>query len=95
MADKDPTVRTLKGAAPEYPEGTHPPNPVSDQTWGPNRFEYSDLPDDEKPDPTSVVSQVEPDPLQEETQKVLRDDAKRGAEQSQRESQERAKAQKS
>ena len=86
--DKDPTVRHIKGGAPEYPEGTHPTKPVSEQTWGPNRFSYSDLDDDQKPDPTSVISQVEPDPIEEENQKVLREGAQQGAERAQQERQE-------
>jgi hypothetical protein len=71
----DPTVRHLKGAAPEYPEGTHPPAPASEQTWSAERFSYSDLPDDEKPDPTSVVSQFDGDPLEDEKEAALKKDA--------------------
>ena len=86
--DKDPTVRHIKGAAPEYPEGTHPTKPVSEVTWGPNRFSYSDLDDDQKPDPTSVISQVEPDPIEEETQKVLKQDAEQGVQQREQQQQQ-------
>jgi hypothetical protein len=95
MAQKksdDPSVRYLKGGAPEYPEGTHPLVPPSEQTWGPNRFKYSDLDDDLKPDETSVISQVEEDPIVEETQKVLRDDAKKGFENTQKERAEQEKS---
>ena len=92
-AKVDPTVRG-RGNVPEYPEGTHPPAPVEAQTWGPNRFDYGELEDSLKPDPTSIVSTVEPDPLEEETQEVLREDAKAGAEQSAKDAEERAKASK-
>ncbi len=73
----DPTVRS-RGAVPEYPEGTHPIAPLSEQTWGPDRLEYSEMPTKDKPDETSVVSTVEPDPIEEATQKALRDDARGG-----------------
>jgi hypothetical protein len=71
----DPSIRTLKGAAPEYPEGTHPINPVSEQTYGPGRFSYSDLPDEQKPDPTSVVQEFDGDPVEDEKQEALKKDA--------------------
>lgn len=58
-APKDPTIRTVRGAAPEYPPGTHPPVSPSEQTWGPGRFSYSDLPDSAKPDPSTVAQTVE------------------------------------
>ena len=35
-----------------------------------------------------MISQVEPDPIEEETQKVLREDAQQGAERAQQERQE-------
>jgi hypothetical protein len=71
----DPSIRTLKGAAPEYPEGTHPINPVSEQTYGPGRFSYSDLPDEQKPDPTSVVQEFDGDPVEDEKEEALKKDA--------------------
>ena len=69
----------LKGAAPEYPEGTHPPNPPDEQTWGPGRFSYSDMPEEDKPDKSTVASVVEPDPVTEDAQDALREDAEAGA----------------
>jgi hypothetical protein len=71
----DPSISTLKGAAPEYPEGTHPINPVSEQTYGPGRFSYSDLPDEQKPDPTSVVQEFDGDPVEDEKEEALKKDA--------------------
>ena len=70
MAKKDPSVRTLKGAAPEYPEGTHPPHPPDEQTWGPGRFSYSDVPDEAKPDKSTVAQIVESDPVTESSAKA-------------------------
>jgi hypothetical protein len=80
----DPSVRHLKGAAPEYPEGTHPINPVSEQTYGPGRFSYSDLPDEEKPDPTSVVQEFDGDPIEDEKQEALKKDAESAVPESER-----------
>jgi hypothetical protein len=80
----DPSVRHLKGAAPEYPEGTHPIAPVSEQTWGPDRFSYSELPDEQKPDPTSVVQQFDGDPLEDEKQEALKKDAESAVPESER-----------
>jgi hypothetical protein len=73
-AKVDPTVRA-RGGVPEYPEGTHPPAPVEAQTWGPGRFDYGELEDKLKPDPTSVVSTVESDPIEDANQEALRDSA--------------------
>jgi hypothetical protein len=76
MAKKsDPTVTggTVGG---QYPEGTHPIRPISEQTWNGERFSYSDLPDDEKPDPTSIVQQVDSDPIQDANDDALKVDAK-------------------
>jgi hypothetical protein len=73
--DTDPTVRTLRGAAPEYPEGTHPPHPPSEQDWGPGRFSYSEMPAEDKPDESTVAQVVEDDPLQVKAQDALRDGA--------------------
>ena len=75
----DPSVRHLKGAAPEYPEGTHPIHPISEQTWNGERFTYSDLPDDQKPDPTSVIQQVEDDPIEVAKQEALQESAEQQA----------------
>lgn len=58
----DPTVRSSVPSS-EYPEGTHPPASPSEQAWGPYRFSYSDLPDSEKPDPSTVAQQLDNDPL--------------------------------
>jgi hypothetical protein len=74
----DPTVGTKRGDVPEYPEGTHPVVSPSEATWGPGRFSYSDLEEDLKPDPSTVASQVEPDPIQEDVQEALRQDAEAG-----------------
>lgn len=76
---QDPTVRTLKGAAPEYPEGTHPPHAPADQTWGPGRFSYSDMPEDQKPDESTVAQVLESDPVTDEAQEALRDAAQSSA----------------
>lgn len=92
-AKVDPTVRS-RGDVPEYPEGTHPIAPVESQTWGPDRIEYGELPDKEKPDPTSIVSTVESDPIADENEKVLRDDAQAGAKQAAKDAEARAKANK-
>lgn len=72
---KDPSVRTLKGGAPEYPAGTHPLVSPDKQTWGPGRFNYADLEDSLKPDSSTVAQTVE-DPLEQETQEALRDGGK-------------------
>jgi hypothetical protein len=72
MAKKDdPTVRSLRGAAPEYPEGTHPPHPVSEQTWGPDRFSYSDMPAEDKPEETTVAQVVDEDPIEVANREAL------------------------
>ena len=70
MAKNDPTVRTLRGAAPEYPEGTHPPAAPSDQAWGPYRFSYSDMPEKDKPDESTVAQVLDSDSLADETDKA-------------------------
>jgi len=76
----DPSVRHLKGGAPEYPEGTHPPVSPSEQTWGPGRFSYADMLDEDKPDPSTVAQTLESDPVQDEAQEALRDAAQSSAE---------------
>lgn len=76
MAKNDPSVRTLRGAAPEYPEGTHPPAAPSDQAWGPYRFSYSEMPESDKPDESTVVQVADSDPLADDAQKARDKDAK-------------------
>lgn len=76
--DPDPTVVGLRGDVPEYPEGTHPPHPISEQSWSGDRLSYSDAPDDLKPDESSIVQTVDEDPLEADTQKALADDAEAG-----------------
>jgi hypothetical protein len=73
--DVDPTVRS-RGAVPEYPEGTHPPAPISAQTWNGERFTYSDMPAEQKPDESTVAQVVEEDPIEVANEKALRGDAK-------------------
>lgn len=67
-AKVDPTVRSRSGV-PEYPEGTHPPAPISEQTWNGERFSYSDLDEKYKPDPSTVAQTVE-DPLEKDNEKA-------------------------
>lgn len=71
MADKstppareksDPTVRNLKGGAPEYPEGTHPIKAASETTHSATNIEYQDMPEKDKPDPTTVAQVQVPNP---------------------------------
>jgi hypothetical protein len=52
---KDPTV-TSATTGPEYPEGTHPARAPSEVTHSAERIKYRDATDEEKPDPTSIVS---------------------------------------
>lgn len=55
--EKDPTIST--GSVQEgYPDGTHPLHPLAEQHYAAANKEYRDMPDDEKPDPSSVA-QVE------------------------------------
>lgn len=78
MADKQsPTERAapteeafVRRVGPEYPEGTHPPAPPDKQTWGPGRFNYSDLEAKLKPDKSTVAQTVE-DPMQDEIDDAL------------------------
>jgi hypothetical protein len=79
MASKDPSVRTLRGAAPEYPEGTHPPHPPSEQDWGPYRFSYSDMPAEDKPDESTVAQVMDSDPLEDDAEKAREQDQKDAA----------------
>ncbi len=67
---EDPSVRSLRGAS-AYPEGTHPPVPPSQQTWGPNRFSYSDLDADMKPDETTVAQELDSDPVADDQREAL------------------------
>lgn len=76
MAKNDPSVRTLRGGAPEYPEGTHPPASPSDQAWGPYRFSYTEMPDEDKPDESTVAQVLTSDPLEDAVEKVLAADHK-------------------
>jgi hypothetical protein len=76
MAKNDPSVRTLRGGAPEYPEGTHPPHPPSQQTWGPYRFSYSDMPEQDKPDESTVAQVLTSDPLRDDVDRARTADAK-------------------
>ena len=73
---KDPSIRTLRGAAPEYPEGTHPPASPSDQAWGPYRFSYEDMPESDKPDKSTVAQVLVSDSLADDTEKVREADVK-------------------
>lgn len=84
MASKktDPTVRSTP--SPEYPEGTHPPASPSEQAWGPYRFSYSDLPADEKPDESTVAQTIDTDPLREDVERALREDAQQQADESEK-----------
>ena len=54
----DPTISTTTMSAGDpYPEGTHPARPVSEVSHGAVKLEgsYRDLPDDEKPDSSSIA----------------------------------------
>ena len=57
MAEKksDPTVKSTP-TGPDYPEGTHPLRPLSEQVDAATNKSYKDNPD--KPDPTTIA-QVE------------------------------------
>lgn len=79
MAKNDPTIRTLRGAAPEYPEGTHPPAAPADQAWGPYRFSYSEMPESDKPDESTVAQVLDSDPLADAADKARTQDAKSSA----------------
>lgn len=76
MPKNDPSVRTLRGGAPEYPEGTHPPAAPSDQAWGPYRFSYSDMPEQDKPDETTVAQVLGSDSLANDVERARVRDAK-------------------
>ena len=53
---KDPTI-TSDSVAADYPEGTHPARPASEVTHSAENLKYRDLPDDRKPDPSSIVQE--------------------------------------
>ena len=75
----DPTVFSQRGRVAEYPEGTHPPVSPSDASWGPGRFSYSDMPEEQKPDESTVAQVMDDDPLERESQDALRDSVERSA----------------
>ena len=81
MAKSDPSVRSLRGAAPEYPEGTHPPAAPSEQAWGPYRFSYSEMAEKDKPDESTVAQVMDSDPLADAADKARTHDAKSAGEQ--------------
>ena len=83
MQQNDPTVRS-DSTSPEYPEGTHPPHPPSEQDWGPYRFSYSDMPDEDKPDKSTVASVLDSDPLQESVDEAMQEQAEDRQEQSEK-----------
>jgi hypothetical protein len=57
----DPTIKST-GVVAEYPEGTHPIRPLKEQTLSAVNKEYKEMPDDEKPDPSTVANlEVRPD----------------------------------
>jgi hypothetical protein len=59
-APKDPTIRTDAPAEPA--EGAHELAPLSEQYWSAENKEYRDMPEDMKPDPTTVAQvEVRPD----------------------------------
>jgi hypothetical protein len=54
----DPTVSSDAVDSTEYPEGTHPARSASEVTDSAENIKYADMPDSDKPDP-STVAQVE------------------------------------
>lgn len=52
----DPTVTTDR-VGDEYPEGTHPARSPSEVTHSAENLEYQDMPDDRKPDPSSIAQE--------------------------------------
>lgn len=69
---RDPTVRSLRGAS-GYPEGSHPPVSPADATWGPDRFSYSDIPSEEKPDESTVAQEMDSDPVRDDAEAALQE----------------------
>jgi hypothetical protein len=58
MAEKkNPDVVRSGRVGPEYPEGTHPARPASETHHAASKFEYRDLPDSEKPDPSTIAQE--------------------------------------
>jgi len=60
MADrgrKNPEVVTSNIGGDSYPEGTHPARPASETHHSATKFEYRDLPDSEKPDPSTIAQE--------------------------------------
>jgi hypothetical protein len=55
-ADKSPVV-TGDVTGPEYPEGTHPAVQPSATTHSATNWKYRDLPDDRKPDPSTIAEE--------------------------------------
>jgi hypothetical protein len=53
--DKDPTVTSEVVA--EFPEGTHPARPASEVTHSAENLQYRDMPDDRKPDPSTIAQE--------------------------------------
>ena len=39
------------------PEGAHPIRPLDEQTWAASNLDVRDLPDDQKPDPSTVAQE--------------------------------------
>jgi hypothetical protein len=56
MAKNDPTVAS-DSTAPEFPEGTHPARPASEVTDSATNLAYRDLPDERKPDPSTIAQE--------------------------------------
>jgi hypothetical protein len=50
----DPTIKQ-GGVVASYPEGTHPIRPLKEQTYAAVNKEYKDMPDEDKPDPSTVA----------------------------------------
>ena len=59
MASKkdNPDVVSSDLVGPDYPEGTHPARPASEVTHSVTNLKYRDLPDDRKPDPTTIAEE--------------------------------------
>jgi hypothetical protein len=58
MAKKDTQdVMSSDSVGPEYPDGTHPAVTASETTHSATNWQYRDLPDDRKPDPTTIAEE--------------------------------------
>jgi hypothetical protein len=55
-ADKAP-LTTGTPTGPDYPEGTHPAVQPSSTTHSATNWQYRDLPDDRKPDPSTIAEE--------------------------------------